>query len=123
MQAHKDYGTSVEILMNFAEALTVPATINDSTAAANSNGRKIIKAGTPLGAAKPFYLDPNNVTLTPVTDATAQAVLMHDVDITSGPASETVIRRGDIVLQNMDSDVQAKYTDEVKTALTHILLV
>ncbi|WP_338230797.1 hypothetical protein [Lactiplantibacillus paraxiangfangensis] len=120
------YGTSREILMNFAEALTVSATVNAPAATVNDYNRKILKAGTPVGADKPFYLDANNVTLVPITDATAsngQAVIMHDVDITDGPAPVTVIRRGDVVLGNMDDDVQKLYTDAVKNALTHITLV
>lgn len=116
------FSTGKEVFMNFANMNTRPALVNDTTAVANSEGRKIIKAGTPLGASKPFYMDPNHVVLTPVTDGTAQAVAMHDIDITEGQASDTVVRRGDAVLGNMDEDVQAKYTDAVQKALVNITL-
>lgn len=118
----KVFGTQPEILMNFENALTVSATVKNDAATADTDGHKYIKAGTPLGAAKPFYLDPNHVVLTPVTDGTAQAVAMHNINITDGSASDTVIRRGDLVLANMDKDVRGMYTDDVQKALPLITL-
>ncbi|WP_054669170.1 hypothetical protein [Lentilactobacillus senioris] len=50
------YETQPEILMNFAQALTLPATMNDEAATANEEGRKVIKAGTPLGQIKTFVV-------------------------------------------------------------------
>ncbi|MCY9807040.1 hypothetical protein OXT66_05680 [Lentilactobacillus senioris] len=120
---HGSYETQPEILMNFAQALTLPATMNDEAATANEEGRKVIKAGTPLGADKDFRRNAG-VILTPVTDATkVQAIAMHNVDITDGPKAATVIKRGDIAYDNMAEDVQALFTDEIQKALTHIILV
>jgi hypothetical protein len=122
MQASKSYNTGREILFNFGSALTFPATIDGTSVKANTDGRKIIKAGTPLGAATSYLADRNTV-LAPVTDATAQVITMHDVDVTSGKASDTVIVRGDVVKKNMDTDVQALFTADMIKALTQITLV
>lgn len=121
------YETQPEILMNFAQALTLPATMNDEAATANEEGRKVIKAGTPLGGAdKDFRRNAGVILTPPVTDATkVQAIAMHNVDITDGPPkAATVIKRGgDIAYDNMAEDVQALFTDEIQKALTHIILV
>ncbi|WP_268914106.1 hypothetical protein [Lentilactobacillus sp. SPB1-3] len=119
----KIYSSGKEILMNFSQSLTLPATVDNSAATVNDEGRKIIKAGTPLGAAKDFRLN-KGVVLTPTTDATAvQVVAMHDIDITNGQAAATVIKRGDVVYKNMDKDVRALFTADIQKALTHIILV
>lgn len=117
------FDTSNEVFFNLDKGLRIAGIVNDTAAVVNENGRKIIKAGTPVGAADNFRLDPNNVVLAPVTDGTAQAAVMHDIDITNGPASGTMVIRGDAVLGNMDSDVQPKWTKEVQDALTHIILL
>ncbi|GAX04078.1 hypothetical protein IWT140_01715 [Secundilactobacillus pentosiphilus] len=117
------YNTGREILMNFAEALTFPATVKDDSAVADSDGRKIIKAGTPLGAGTDFLSDRTNTVLSPVTDATAQVVAMHDIDVTQGQTSATVIVRGDVIKENMDDDVQKLYTPDMVKTLSRITLV
>lgn len=117
------YNTGREILMNFAEALTFPATVKDDAATADSEGHKIIKAGTPLGAATDYLSDRTHTVLSPVTDATAQVVAMHDIDVTAGQTSATVIVRGDVIKGNMDADVQKLYTADMVKTLSRITLV
>lgn len=112
-----------EIFFNLDKGLAVPGIVNNPDAKPDDNGRKVIKAGTPVGAANNFRLDPNNVILAPVKDGTAQAAVMHDIDITDGPASGTMVIRADAALGNMDTDVQPYWTDEVQKALNHIVLL
>ncbi|WP_220751556.1 hypothetical protein [Apilactobacillus xinyiensis] len=116
----KKYGTARELLFNFANSLTLPATVDNPNATVDNNNRKIIKAGTPMGAASSFLMNRDQV-LQP--SATPDAVLMHDVDVTNGPASATVIIEGDIVLSNADSDVQKMYTDAIVKALPKITFI
>lgn len=71
--------------------------------------KKIAKAGTPIA------VDFANLT-TPVTagDA-ANAVLLHDVDVTSGAANGTALYLGVVNINRLESDVQAKVTAGVNT--------
>lgn len=117
------FNSGNEILMDFANSLVRPGIVDNTVAVANSEGHKIIKAGTPVGAAKPFKDDPNNVTLSPVADDTAQGVVMHDIDVTAGATSGAIILRGDVIKANMDADVQALWNDTIEKALTHVILL
>ena len=69
--------------------------------------KKIAKAGTPV------YIDLSN-TMTPVVAGTegnaANAVLLHDVDVTAGNANGTALLFGFVNINRLDSDVQEKVT-------------
>lgn len=98
----------------------MPALIDGSAVAADANGKKIIKAGTPVGGETNFLQD-DTAKLAPFTGAegtTAQGITAFDVDVTSGQGSVTVYTQGIFNLNRMDSAVQAELTDAVQTALT-----
>lgn len=65
--------------------------------------KKIAKAGTPITINL-------KSTTTPVTagDTTANAVLLHDVDVTSGNANGTALYFGIVNVNAVDSDVATK---------------
>lgn len=69
--------------------------------------KKIAKAGTPV------YIDLSNV-MTPVVAGTegnaANAVLLHDVDVTAGNANGTALLFGFVNINRLESDVQEKVT-------------
>lgn len=68
------------------------------------NGKKIAKAGTPI------VVDLMNLA-TPATAASATnmtAVLLHDVDVTSGNANGTALIFGFVNVNRVDTDVAAK---------------
>lgn len=72
-----EYGTDVGILKFFpykGAACVVSAT----GVSANADGKKIVKAGTPI----------------PANDGTALGVLLHDVDVTQGDAPGTYVYEG-----------------------------
>lgn len=73
---------------------------------------KIAKAGTPV------YIDLSNL-MTPVVAGsdsdTANAVLLHDVDVTAGNANGTALLFGFVNINRLDSDVQTKVTAGVNT--------
>ena len=82
-------------------------------ASADANGKKIAKAGTPI------VVDFSNLQ-TPVTapvsgSTTANAVLLHDVDVTTGNANGTALYFGVVNINRLDTATQAKVTAGVNT--------
>lgn len=119
----KKYGTANELLFNFDNSLTLPATVDNPSAQLDENNHKIIKAGTPLAldGDKSFLLN-RNETLKPNT-ANPDVMLLHDVNITNGPANATVVVEGDVALTNADADVKSMYTDETIKAMPKITFI
>lgn len=74
------------------------------------SGKKIAKAGTPL------VIDFGNLSTAATkgtvaaASGTANAVLLHDVDVTSGNANGTALVFGFVNVNRMESDVQSLYT-------------
>lgn len=72
--------------------------------------QKIAKAGTPL------VIDMSNLQTAATkgtiaaSAGTANAVLLHDVDVTAGNANGTALVFGFVNVNRMESDVQALYT-------------
>ena len=88
---------------------------------ADSEGRKIMKAGTPVGGTTSVLATRNTVltvTNSVATGANAQGVLRHDVDVTAGNANATMIVRGEV-----DESKCPTIASEAKTALVHIIFV
>lgn len=115
------YGSTNQILFNVEPQVSVGIVVDDSVqATANSLGKKIVKAGTPLTG------DLTN-RLTPFTAAKAGSaseasnavgVLLHDVDVTTGDANGTLLIFGFVNLDRIDKTTQGKLTSYVKTALS-----
>ncbi|TPR19984.1 hypothetical protein DY138_00680 [Apilactobacillus timberlakei] len=114
----RNYTTRNEIAYDLTNLLAKTATVDYPNVAANSEGKKIIKAGTPVGGSKPFPFVMEQ-TLVPTSD-TPSGVLMADVDVTNGPETGTVIVKGAIILSNMDSDVRTMYQENTIKALPSI---
>lgn len=76
------------------------------------DGKKIAKAGTPI------YIDLSNLQ-TPAAagsnSSAANAVLLHDVDVTNGSHNGTALIFGFVNINRLDSDVQAKVTAGINT--------
>lgn len=114
------YGSTNQILFNVEPQVSVGIVVDHSVqATANSLGKKIVKAGTPLTG------DLTN-RLTPFTAAKADSaseasdavgVLLHDVDVTTGDANGTLLIFGFVNLDRIDETTQGKLTSYVKTAL------
>lgn len=69
--------TSKEILAN-DHYVAIPFMVSAADVKANEYGKKIVPAGTIL----------------PANDATAKGVLLHDVDVTDGDRSDTIVVHG-----------------------------
>lgn len=75
----KEYGQPVEIL-KFNDFLGAPCMVSDAGVVKDTNGKKIVKAGTPW----------------PANDATCKGILLHDTDVTYGEAPGTCVFEGSI---------------------------
>lgn len=106
----------VQILANVDIQASVGCIVDDAIVAkADANGKKVVKAGTPI------KIDLGN----PVTPATAptknpadddgkavftdmNAVLLHDVDVTNGDANGTALIFGFVNINRVDATTAAK---------------
>lgn len=115
------YEAELDVLLNPDNAFEIGVQVTNTGVTADANGRKIIKAGTPVGGAT-SVLETRNTVLV-VTNlasdgAKAQGVLRHDVDVTEGANNGTLIVRGEV-----DSSKCPTIVAEAKAALTHIIFV
>lgn len=111
----------LDVLLNPDNAFEIGVIVSNTGVSADSNGRKIIKAGTPVGGTTNVLQTRNailNVTNSSSTGANSQGVLRHDVDVTDGNANATLIVRGEV-----DSSKCPTLDSTVITALTHIIFV
>lgn len=104
--------TPTQILFNTEPQVSVGIVVSDSGVIANSEGKKIVKAGTPLTG----NLEARSTAFTAGT-SNAVGVLLHDVDVTNGAENGTLLIFGFVNLDRLDSTTAALITSEVKTAL------
>ena len=115
------YEAELDVLLNPDNAFEIGVQVTNTGVTADANGRKIIKAGTPVGGAT-SVLETRNTVLVVTNSASdgakAQGVLRHDVDVTEGANNGTLIVRGEV-----DSSKCPTIVAEAKVALTHIIFV
>lgn len=105
--------TPNQILFCTEPQVSVGITVSDSGVIANSEGKKIVKAGTPLTG----NLEARNTAFTAAGASDAVGVLLHDVDVTEGAENGTLLIFGFVNLNRLDSSVASLITTDVKTAL------
>lgn len=106
----------VQILFNVQNQMSVGIKLaKNFTGAVTENGRKIVKAGTPLsgdltacGTAFVAAKDTSNP---------AVGILLHDVDVTDDAANATLLIWGFVNLSRVDSTTAALITATRKTEL------
>lgn len=114
------YGSTNQILFNVEPQVSVGIVVDDSVqATANSFGKKIVKAGTPLTGDLTNRLKPFTAAKAGSASEASDAVgvLLHDVDVTTGDANGTLLIFGFVNLDRIDETTQGKLTSYVKTAL------
>lgn len=109
----KSYANKKQILFMTHPYAAVGA-IMSATGAADDDGKKIHKAGTPVAG----DLTARNTAFTVATDNDAVGVLVHDVDVTDGEENATVLIFGFVDLNKVDEDVETAINENVKTALS-----
>lgn len=108
------YGAPRQILANVELQASVGCVVDDAIVAqADARGKKIAKAGTPIvvdfsnlqtPAVAPTAASGNNPAVP------ANAVLLHDVDVTNGDANGTALYFGVVNINRLDTSVQALVT-------------
>lgn len=104
-----------QILFNVQNQMSVPILVDKTMASVTVDGRKVVKAGTPLSG----DLTARGTAFKAAADSTAPAVgvLLHDVDITDNNASGTLLIWGFVNLDRLDSATASKITATRKTEL------
>lgn len=113
----KVVGTApVQILFNVQNQFSVGIKVDDANYV-TENGRKIVKAGTPLSG----NLEARETAFVKATTSSgssnAVGILLHDVDVTEGDTNGTLLIWGFVDLNKLDTATAALITTEVKTAL------
>jgi len=115
------YGAPVQILANvefqYSVGCIVPQSIGVNVTA-NGVTRKIAKAGTPIN----INLDNINAAVTAAT-TTANAVLLHNVDVTDGAANGTALIWGFVNKNRVESDVLTKINAVTDSGMVTFLKV
>lgn len=110
------YGADKNILIAPELAFTIGCVVGNAGVDANEQGKKIIKAGTPVGNATNVLKNRQTVL---TTEGNAQGVVLHDIDVTSGNANATLVVAGYVDLLKLDADVVEK-VETAEATLTKI---
>lgn len=108
----------VQILFNVQNQVAVSIKVSKSvTGTVTENGRKILKAGTPLngdltarGTAFVNAADNTDSTGQSPNGKPAVGILLHDVDVTNADANASLLIWGFVNLSRVDSTTVAKIT-------------
>lgn len=113
----KSYANEKQILVAPELAFTIGCLVGNTGVAANAEGKKIIKAGTPVGGSVDVLT--NRQTVLTKGAENAQGVVMHDVDVTNGDGRATLVISGYVDLYKLDDDV-VTVVNSAKSTLTKI---
>lgn len=111
------------LIANNSYMVTLGAQVTNTGVTADADGKKILRAGTPLAGdiTKRGTAFVKATTTEGVSNATA--VLLHDVDVTAGAENGTIILAGCVDLLKLDTATKALVTSAVTTALPRIIFV
>jgi hypothetical protein len=113
------YGNNKDIRLFPEVCVEIPCIIGGAGVSAGTDGRKVVKAGTPVGSATNVFED--RQTVLTANDTNAIGVLMHDVDVTVGSANASVLIAGYVDLLKLDASVTV--SEGAKAALTRIVFM
>lgn len=99
-------GAPTQILANVEHQFSVGCVVAQAVGTAVGS-KKIAKAGTPIVI---NYGSLSTAATAGTVGTTANAVLLHDVDVTAGNANGTALIFGFVNINRLESDVQAKVT-------------
>lgn len=106
-----------QILFNTDPQVSVGIQVSNTGISAGDDGKKIVKAGTPMTG----DLTARGTAFTKATTtegvSNAVGVLLHDVDVTAGAENGTLLIFGFVDLNKVDATTAALITADVKTAL------
>lgn len=102
--------------------VTLGAVIGNTGVSADSDGKKILKAGTPL-AGDITKRNAEHAFVLATNASNAKAVLLHDVDVTAGDENGTIVLAGVVDLKKLDSATVNLLTAEMVAALPRIIFI
>ena len=114
----QSYGNRKEILIAPELAFSIGCVVS-GTGISAVNGRKILKAGTPVGGAD--VLTNRQAVLSQNTEAPV-GIVLHDVDVTDGDENATLVLKGQVDLLKLEDDVKA-LVETAKEKLTDIIFM
>jgi hypothetical protein len=106
------YGSSDQILANVDLQASVGIVVASSLGV-ESDGKKIVKAGTPVTGS----LDARTTPFTAATETAVAGILLHDVDVTNGNANGTLLIFGFVNTNRLTAEVKTLLTDAIKKLL------
>lgn len=101
-----------QILFNTDPQVSVGIQVSDTGISAGDDGKKIVKAGTPMAG----DLMARETPFTKAAEGVV-GVLLHDVDVTAGAENGTLLIFGFVDMNKVDAATAALITADVKTAL------
>ena len=118
--------TKKNILIAPELAFSMSCKVANTGLTADSNGKKIVLAGTPLAGDftardTAFTVAKDTGTETKTSDATC--ILLHDVDVTDGTKNAQMVIFGFVDVSKLDASVVSLWTDAAKKNLSKITLV
>lgn len=113
-----DYTTPKTILSAPELAYTLPVKVANTNVTEDENGRKVIKAGTPIKG----DLEKRETAFTKETED-ATGILLHEVDVTDGDNNGTIVVSGAIDVSKVDTTTAALYTATIKEKLNKIIFM
>lgn len=112
--------TSKDIRLFPEVCVEIPCIVGDTGVVADADGKKVIKAGTPVGSATNVF--ENRQTVLSADGTNAVGVLMHDADVTAGQANVSVLIDGYVDLLKLDDEVVTA-VNAAKAKLTRIVFM
>lgn len=106
-----------QILFNTDPQVSVGVLASNTGVSADSDGKKILKAGTPMTGDLEARGTAFSKASTTEGVSNAVGVLLHDVDVTAGNENATLLIFGFVDLNKVDTTTAALVTSAVKTAL------
>lgn len=118
--------TRKNILIAPELAFLLPCKVANTGVSAGTDGKKIVKAGTPLAGDitardTAFTVAKDTGDSTKTSDATC--MLLHDVDVTDGTANASALIFGFVDVSKLESSVVTLLTTAAKSNLAKITLV
>lgn len=106
-----------QILFNTDPQVSVGVLVSNTGISAGDDGKKIVKAGTPLTGSLEARGTAFAKASTTEGVSNAVGILLHDVDVTAGAENGTLLIFGFVDLNKVDTTTAALITADVKTAL------
>lgn len=114
------FGNDVQILIAPEQAFMIGVIVNNTGVDADAEGKKILKAGTPVGGSTDVLT--NRQTVISKSTAAPQGVLLHDVDVTAGEQNATMVVEGKIDIEKLD-DATKTLINTAASNMSKIILV